>query len=138
MKKATVATFPRADVNASTHHCAMLLAAIDGAMGEYDFAELSRYQATARQILQSSRAFDGGDETLSVADCVLTVERIGNRGGLPGEKDVNKLLRTVLEGHEHDDVTGKIRDMRGFLFATVSESTLLGAAIMYELLRGMR
>jgi len=106
----------------------MLLSVIDGCQ-EYDAAMLARYQLLARQILASPNAFDEGNDTLSVADCVLRATP--SRDAAEHERLIEQIKRL-----DREPVTAKAEDLRAMLYSVISDSTLYGAALMFELLKG--
>jgi hypothetical protein len=118
------ATAKRVPLTGADHHLFMLLAAIDGGdrRSEDIAVEFARYQDRARQILKSPHAFDQGADTLSVTDCVL-------------HEDGDRFVAGLLEMGDHDPVTIESAELRARLYRAISESTLYGAALMFELLK---
>jgi len=110
------------------HHVLMLLAAING--GQLPSESMTRYLAAARSILESPKAFDGDSDSPSIESFVL-----GNDGLSGWSEDLGKLLREVID-RDVEPFASTTEQVRNLILALVSESTLYGAAVMYEVLNG--
>lgn len=115
--------------------CGMLLSAIDDC-DSYDAGKMQKYRDRARQILQSPTAFDGGTTTLSVVDIIVNDELRKNHSQTSSQREYQELVGQVFDGDEREMVTGSALQLRGMGYRAISEATLYGAALMFELLKG--
>lgn len=121
----TTKTIPaRVPLTGADHLCALILKALDGESSIRAVPEFRTYRDRARQLLASAHAFDDDHETLSVADCVLDTMR---------DYRIVAVLRD--NDADHDLVSATLQDVRALVYRTISESTLYGAALMFELLK---
>lgn len=125
----------RVRLTGTDHLCAQLLSAMYGP-NSANAAFFLEYRDRARQILASPDAFDDAIDTLDVTDATLRSDRLRHMGDDPRSKEYNRLLEAVLETEADDaNVTGHAEDFRSMLYSAISEAQLLGAALMFELLK---
>jgi hypothetical protein len=112
----------------------MLLSAIDDC-DNYDAKAQLKYLTRARQILSSPSAFDGGTNTLSVTDLVVN-DALRQRSASPDQREYEHMVAAVFDGDERETVSATALQLRGMAYRAISEATVYGAALMFELLKG--
>jgi hypothetical protein len=125
-------------LSGADHRAIALLRHIAGeSAGHWSYEELGPYIAAARTIIRSKNAFDGGIDTLSVDRYVVNSERfLASADANDRDKQKAGIIRTIIEGNEGTSVTADAWDLMAFMYAVISEATLYGAAVMFELLEG--
>ena len=123
----------RTTLTGADHHLFMLLSVIDDC-DDYHASHMVRYRDLARVILAQSNAFTGGVHAIDVTDCVLKSDAIRHHG--EDGKSFNRSLDAIIEGHEDDTCPATNGEIKNMFFGIISESTLIGAALMFELLKG--
>lgn len=132
-------TFPtkaaaRVNLTGSDHLCAMLLAAIDD--GNFDAGTMLKYRSRARQMLASPLAFSGAVDVLSVADIVVNEALRGDRSATNDQREYHTMVAAIFDGDERETVSATALQLRGVTYRAISEATLYGVAIAFELLNG--
>ena len=134
MTPRTKASPPRCSLTGNDQLCAILLRTLYSARMEVDARQFLAYRDRARQILASTHAFDLGRDTLNVTDSVLRGDSM--RTGADEDRSYARLLDVAIDGEGPERVEATADDLQSMLFKAIDEAQLLGAALMFELLRG--
>jgi hypothetical protein len=112
--------------------CAILLKTLYSTRSDADARHFLAYRDRARQILNSPHAFDMGHDTLSVTNVVVNGEGLRS-----GDATYKRLVNSIIE-LDQEPVTARADELRMVLYAAIDEAQLLGAALMFEMLGGVR
>lgn len=126
----------RTDFSGADQHCAMLISALDGGHSEYNAATVAKYRDRAQQILRSPHAFTGVLEVLNVTDIIVNDTLRQDRSVGLDQRAYRQMVAAIFDGDEREMVTASALELRGMGYHAISEATLYGAALMFELLKG--
>jgi hypothetical protein len=116
-------------------HLIALLTYIGG--GHPSPEHLQEVEVKAREILAAPIPFDESADTPSVDVAVLNGDWLRSDRGDGWARNRNLRLDAILDVDDvHEDITASPEELRDLLYSAIAESALMGASLMFLLLKG--